>query len=53
LNLSVAGPDDGYARIVTSDPRGRFTLGLTVGRYRLTPLRQAHTTGGAPLTVTI
>jgi len=43
----------GDARIVTSDRRGRFTLVLTVGRYRLTPLRQAHTTGGTPLTVTI
>jgi hypothetical protein len=43
----------GDARIVTSDWRGRFTLVLTVGRYRVTPLRQAHTTGGTPLTVTI
>ncbi|MDQ2967029.1 MAG: hypothetical protein M3R37_01755 [Actinomycetota bacterium] len=43
----------GDARIVTSDRRGRFTLVLTVGRYRVTPLRQAHTTGGTPLTVTI
>jgi hypothetical protein len=43
----------GDARTVTSDRRGRFTLVLTVGRYRLTPLRQEHTTGGTPLTVTI
>jgi hypothetical protein len=43
----------GDARIVTSDSRGRFRLVLTVGRYRLTPLRQAHTSGGTPLTVTI
>jgi hypothetical protein len=43
----------GEARTVTSDRRGRFTLVLTVGQYRLTPLRQAHTTGGTPLTVTI
>ena len=43
----------GEARIVTSDRRGRFTILLSSGRYRLTPLRQAHTTGGASLTVTI
>lgn len=43
----------GEARTVTSGRRGRFTLVFTVGRYRLTPLRQAHTTGGTPLTVTI
>ena len=43
----------GDARTVTADRRGRFTLVLTIGRYRLTPLRQAHTTGGTPLTVTI
>jgi hypothetical protein len=47
-NLGGGGP-----RTVTSDRRGRFMLVLTVGRYRLTPLRQAHTTGGTPLTVTI
>jgi hypothetical protein len=43
----------GATRIVTSDGLGRFTLALTVGRYRLTPLRQAHTTGGPSLTVAI
>jgi hypothetical protein len=43
----------GAARIVTSDSRGRFTLVLAAGRYRLTPLRQTHTNGGASLTVTI
>jgi hypothetical protein len=43
----------GAARTVTADRRGRFTLVLTIGRYRLTPLSQAHTTGGTPLTVTI
>jgi len=40
-------------RTVTSDQRGRFTLALAAGRYRLTPLRQAHTTGGTLVTVTI
>jgi hypothetical protein len=40
-------------RTVTSDPQGRFTLLLAPGRYRLNPLRQAHTTGGTPVTVTI
>ncbi len=38
---------------VTSNWRGRFTLVLAIGRYRLTPLAQTNTTGGAPLTVTI
>ena len=40
-------------RTLTSDRRGRFTLVLAAGRYRLTPLSQAHTTGGTPVTVTI
>jgi hypothetical protein len=44
---------NGYARIATSDRRGRFTLVLPAGRYRVTPLPQTHTTGGAALTVTI
>ena len=41
------------ARVITSDGRGRFTLALAPGRYRVTPLRQAHTTGGMSVTVTI
>jgi len=40
-------------RTVTSDRQGRFTLLLALGRYRLTPLKQEHTTGGTPLTVSI
>jgi len=51
FRLTTVG--SGEARTVTSDLHGRFTLVLTVGRYRLTPLRQAHTTGGTSLTVTI
>jgi hypothetical protein len=43
----------GAPRTLTSDRRGRFTLLLAVGRYRVTPLRQPHTTGGPALTVTI
>jgi hypothetical protein len=43
----------GNARVITSDSRGRFTLALAPGRYRLTPLRQAHTTGGISVTATI
>lgn len=43
----------GAPRTLTSDRRGRFTLLLAVGRYRVTPLRQPHTTGGPPVTVTI
>jgi hypothetical protein len=41
------------ARTITSDRRGRFTVALSVGRYRLTPLRQANTSGGTAFTVTI
>jgi len=41
------------ARTVTSDRRGRFTLALAAGHYRLTPLRQANTTGGTPVTLTV
>ena len=40
-------------RTVTSDRRGRFTLALAPGLYRLTPLPQAHTTGGTAITVTV
>ncbi|MGZ4291686.1 MAG: hypothetical protein ACXVQQ_03730 [Gaiellaceae bacterium] len=43
----------GETRTVTSDRLGRFTLLLAVGRYRVTPLRQAHTTGGTPLALSI
>jgi hypothetical protein len=49
----VTTSNNGDTRIVTSDRRGRFTLALTAGRYRVTPLPQTHTTGGATLTVTI
>jgi hypothetical protein len=50
----IARLNDGErARTVTSDRRGRFTLVLVAGRYRLTPLRQAHTTGGVSDTVTV
>lgn len=41
------------ARTVTSDQRGRFTLALAPGLYRLTPRRQAHTNGGTAITVTV
>jgi hypothetical protein len=44
---------DTAARTITSDRRGRFTVALSVGRYRLTPLRQANTSGGTTFTVTI
>jgi len=43
----------GATGTIKSDRRGRFTLVLAIGRYRLTPLPQAHTTGGTPITVTI
>jgi hypothetical protein len=43
----------GGTRTVTSNATGRFTVLLPVGRYRLTPLPQAHTTGGTPVTVSI
>ena len=41
------------ARTITSDRRGRFTLLLGAGRYRLTPLRQTHTNGGTVVVVTV
>ena len=40
------GAVEGTRRIVVSDARGRFTLRLPAGSYRLAPLPQAHTTGG-------
>lgn len=40
-------------RTITSDRLGRFTLVLAAGRYRLTPLRQVHTTGGTLITIMI
>jgi hypothetical protein len=43
----------GATRTITSDRLGRFTLVLAIGRYRLTPLPQAHTTGGILITATI
>ena len=53
MGFRVTTLSGGNARIVTSNWRGRFTLLRIPGRYVLTPLRQAHTTGGTPLTVTI
>jgi hypothetical protein len=41
------------ARTITSDGRGRFTLLLGAGRYRLTPLRQTQTNGGTVVVVTV
>jgi hypothetical protein len=38
---------------VTSDALGRFRLALAAGRYVLTPLPQAHTSGGARLAVAV
>ena len=43
----------GATRTITSDRLGRFTLVLAIGRYRLTPLPQGHTTGGIVITATI
>ena len=43
----------GATRTITSDLRGRFTLVLAVGRYRLTPLPQAHASRGTPITLMI
>ena len=48
-NVPVPGTD----RRVSSDSRGRFTLQLVPGRYRLTPLPQPHTNGGTPVTVAV
>ena len=49
----VAPLGGGAPRTLTSDARGRFTLLLAVGRYRITPLRQAHTTGGTSVVVAV
>ena len=43
----------GTRRIVSSDARGRFALQLPVGTYRITPLAQRQTLGGARLTVRV
>lgn len=51
--FQVRALDAGSVRTVTSDGRGRFTLPLAAGRYRLTPLRQPRTTGGAVVSITI
>ena len=40
-------------RVVVSDRLGRFTLQLTKGDYQVTPLVQAHTSGGRKLTIHI
>ncbi len=52
--LSQAGePIPNSRRLVSSDDRGRFTLGLPAGRYLLTPLAQGHARGGAAVTVRV
>jgi hypothetical protein len=51
--LQQGVPVAGSSRLVQSDEHGRFAVALRPGRYRVNPLRQEHTTGGAPLTVTI
>jgi len=40
-------------RVVVSDRRGRVSVRLTTGDYQVTPLVQAHTSGGRKLTVHI
>jgi hypothetical protein len=46
-------PVSGSERRFNSDGRGRFTLPLAAGRYQLTPLAQAHSNGGAPITLSV
>ena len=38
-------------RVVVSDREARFSLRLTAGGYQVTPLLQAHTSGGRKLTI--
>ncbi len=40
-------------RVAVSDRLGRFSVRLSSGDYQLTPLAQAHTSGGRKLTVRI
>jgi hypothetical protein len=40
-------------RVVVSDDRGHFSLRLSTGDYQVSPLVQAHTSGGRKLTVHI
>ena len=50
---SAGGVVEGTRRVVLSDVRGRFTLRLPAGSYRLAPLPQAHTTGGPLVRVVV
>ncbi len=38
-------------RVVVADREARFSLRLTAGDYQVTPLLQAHTSGGRKLTI--
>jgi hypothetical protein len=40
-------------RVVVSDRQGRFSVRLSTGDYQVTPLVQAHTSGGRKLTIHI
>jgi len=40
-------------RAVVSDRNGHFSLVLAAGSYTITPLAQAHTNGGRPLTARV
>ena len=52
--LTAAGKTvAGSRRLVVSDARGRFSLVLSVGRYRLSLLPQPHTRGGDAIRVTV
>ena len=46
-------PIAGTRRLVISDGRGRFSLVLAVGRYRLLLLPQQHARGGGAISVTV
>jgi hypothetical protein len=53
FSLTRIGPAIPAPRIVRSNASGSFSLALAPGSYRIVPLPQAHTRGGAPLTVAI
>jgi hypothetical protein len=40
-------------RVIVSDRQGRLSIRLSTGDYQVTPLAQAHTSGGRKLTVRI
>lgn len=53
MNAPDGKPIAGTKRVFASDGNGRFSLRLDAGSYTVTPLPQAHTHGGSPLSVRV